>query len=127
MRLLYFFIVSLSSCKLLVKYAQQIEACQTHVVDKPDVTKHDCATNYKNDGAPLPVRRISSTVEDDAPESPQNHGSNVHRVESDTAHRIVTCALQDDISPAEDKRIDHVCSAGKIKGEHGSSGRQISH
>lgn len=98
---------------------------ETYVNNEPHVAKHNTAATEKSNRALLPVRSICSTIENNTPESPHRHGTNIHAVECDTSQGVITCSLQNNVCPAENERVHHVGRTSKVKGKHGCTHRQV--
>jgi hypothetical protein len=99
----------------------------TYLPNNPNVNKHDTAASQQCDGSFLPVWCVCCGVEEDAPESPQHHRPDVHRVQCYAAHGIVTATLQDDVRPAKDQWVDHVSCTSQVESEESSCERQTLH
>jgi hypothetical protein len=98
---------------------------RTYINNEPHVAKHDTATAEKSNRTLLPVWCISSTVEDNTPESPHGHGTNIHAVKRNTSQSIITSSLQDNVRPTKNERVHHVSRASKVECKHCCAHRQV--
>lgn len=73
----------------------------------------------------LPVRDLVGGIQDDAPPDVEDLAGGVHGGQDDGAQGVVAAALQDDVGPAEEQRVDYVRGAGAVEGEHGGRERHL--
>lgn len=98
---------------------------QTYPVNNPQERQQQRDDYQHPYRALLPVRDLVGRIQDDTPPDVEDLAGGVHGGQDDGAQGIVAAALQDDVGPAEQQRVDDIRGAGAVEGEHGGRERDL--